>query len=130
MNVLQVACGAYHSVALVRSLPAKNRNAKGAPETRERGRSPHFFVGEREELSAVDGGHYCPLGVELTEGASGGEVNLWIFEIFRQMYHQTFLSIHSCLYRSVSFQHSLLPLFFCAVPDSSKQKGSKAKAAS
>lgn len=75
VNVPQVVCGAYHSVALVRSLPAKNRNTQGAPEVRERGRSPHFFVGEREELSAVDGGHYCPLGVELTEGASGGEVN-------------------------------------------------------
>lgn len=72
-HVIQVACGAYHSVALVRSLPAKNRNTQAAPEKRERGRSPHFFVGEREELSAVDGGHYCPLGVELTEGASGGE---------------------------------------------------------
>lgn len=76
MNVPQVACGAYHSVALVRSLPAKNYNTQGAPERRERGRSPHFFVGEREELSAVDGGHYCPLGVELTEGASGAEVNM------------------------------------------------------
>lgn len=30
---------------------------------------------EREGPVAVDGGHYCPLGVELTEGMTG-EVNL------------------------------------------------------
>lgn len=69
-----MACGAYHSLALVRSLPAINYSTKSAPEKKERGQSPHFFVGEREEPSAVDGGHYCPLGVELTEGVTS-EVN-------------------------------------------------------
>lgn len=133
MNVPQVACGAYHSVALVRSLPAKNRNTQAAPEKRERGRSPHFFVGEREELSAVDGGHYCPLGVELTEGASGGEVNTNHFGFLR--FFDRCITRHFCQSTPVYiglyfFQHSLLPLFSCAVPDSSKQKGSKAKAAS
>uniref|UniRef100_A0AAQ4QXW3 Alsin Rho guanine nucleotide exchange factor ALS2 a n=1 Tax=Gasterosteus aculeatus aculeatus TaxID=481459 RepID=A0AAQ4QXW3_GASAC len=41
-HVVQVACGAYHSLALVRSLHQQN-----TPES--------------------DAGHYCPLGVELTE---------------------------------------------------------------
>lgn len=105
MNVPQVACGAYHSVALVRSLPAKNYNTQGAPERRERGRSPQFFVGEREELSAVDGGHYCPLGVELTEGPSGVEVNMDIF-----------VTLFVCFFRTLSC-HSF---FSFAVPDSSE----------
>lgn len=99
MNLPQVACGAYHSVALVRSLPAKNYNTQGAHERRERGRSPHFFVGEREELSAVDGGHYCPLGVELTEGASAGEVNMDHF-LTRRFCHPVYVCVfssHCCL---------------------------------
>lgn len=71
----QVACGAYHSLALVRSLPPKNSNTHNPSEKRERGQSPHYSVAEREELFAVDGGHYCPLGVELTEVMTG-EVNV------------------------------------------------------
>lgn len=70
-----MACGAYHSLALVRSLPVINYSTQSAPEKKERGLSPHFFVGEREEPSAVDGGHYCPLGVELTETGVTSEVN-------------------------------------------------------
>ena len=31
---------------------------------------------EREEEFAVDGGHYCPLGVELTEGVTGEVIPL------------------------------------------------------
>lgn len=126
MNVPQVACGAYHTVALVRSLPAKNYSTLGAPDRRERGRSPHFFVGEKEELSAVDGGHYCPLGVELTEGASGGEVNMncfshrWIGRNFCQPISVFIVFFLSLFVASVCF----------AVPDISKEKRSKAKAAS
>ncbi|XP_076603108.1 alsin-like isoform X2 [Chaetodon auriga] len=66
-HVIQVACGAYHSLALVRSLPPQNYNTQKPPEKRERGQSPHHTVAEREEPFAVDGGHYCPLGVELTD---------------------------------------------------------------
>uniref|UniRef100_A0A671WNC9 Alsin Rho guanine nucleotide exchange factor ALS2 n=1 Tax=Sparus aurata TaxID=8175 RepID=A0A671WNC9_SPAAU len=66
-HVIQVSCGAYHSLALVRSLPPKNYNTQNPPEKRERGQSPHYSVTEKEESFTVDGGHYCPLGVELTE---------------------------------------------------------------
>lgn len=83
-----MACGAYHSLALVRSLPPKTYNAQNPPEKRERGQSPHYSVTEREELFAVDGGHYCPLGVELTEVMTD-EVNIlqdgeiiWYHRIF------------------------------------------------
>ncbi|KAI3356099.1 hypothetical protein L3Q82_017364, partial [Scortum barcoo] len=63
----QVACGAYHSLALVRSLPPQNYNTQNPSEKRERGQSPHLSVTDREELFTADTGHYCPLGVELTE---------------------------------------------------------------
>uniref|UniRef100_A0A3Q0QV80 Alsin Rho guanine nucleotide exchange factor ALS2 a n=1 Tax=Amphilophus citrinellus TaxID=61819 RepID=A0A3Q0QV80_AMPCI len=71
---LQVACGAYHSLALVRSLPPQDYNTQNAPKKKERGQSPHCSVTEREELPAVEDAHYCPLGVELTE-VMKGEVN-------------------------------------------------------
>nr|XP_046260313.1 alsin-like isoform X3 [Scatophagus argus] len=66
-HVIQVACGAYHSLALVRTIPPQNFNTQNPSEKRERGQSPHYSVTEREEPLAGDGGHYCPLGVELTE---------------------------------------------------------------
>uniref|UniRef100_A0AAX7VDJ6 Alsin Rho guanine nucleotide exchange factor ALS2 a n=1 Tax=Astatotilapia calliptera TaxID=8154 RepID=A0AAX7VDJ6_ASTCA len=73
-HVIQVACGAYHSLALVRRLPPQDYNTQHAPKKKERGQSPHYSVTEREELSAVEDSHYCPLGVELTE-VMKGEVN-------------------------------------------------------
>ncbi|XP_005747879.1 alsin-like isoform X1 [Pundamilia nyererei] len=70
-HVIQVACGAYHSLALVRRLPPQDYNTQHAPKKKERGQSPHYSVTEREELSAVEDSHYCPLGVELTEVMKG-----------------------------------------------------------
>lgn len=61
-------CGAYHSLALVRSLPPNSHNSQKPTEKRVRGHSPHYLAAEREELFVGDSGHYCPLGVELTEG--------------------------------------------------------------
>ncbi|KAM4561620.1 alsin-like isoform 1-T2 [Fundulus diaphanus] len=66
-HVIQVACGAYHSLALVRSLPAQDFSTQSTPKTRERGRSPQCPVADREELVTTDDAHYCPLGVELSE---------------------------------------------------------------
>lgn len=63
----QVVCGAYHSLALVRSLPNSYSSQK-ASEKSERSHSPLCSAAEREELFGGDSGHYCPLGVELTEG--------------------------------------------------------------
>lgn len=71
-----MACGAYHSLALVRSLPSKNYKTPNPSERRQWGQSPHYSVPEREEEFAVDGGHYCPLGVELTEGMTGEVIPL------------------------------------------------------
>ncbi|XP_067459329.1 alsin-like isoform X2 [Thunnus thynnus] len=66
-HVIQVACGAYHSLALVRSLPQQNYTTQKPPEKKEQGQSPRYSSTEREEPLAVDDAHYCPLGVELTE---------------------------------------------------------------
>ncbi|KAM7380722.1 hypothetical protein PAMP_003997 [Pampus punctatissimus] len=66
-HVIQVACGAYHSLALVRSLPQQNYTTQKPPEKKERGQSPRYSLTEKEQLLAVDDAHYCPLGVELTE---------------------------------------------------------------
>ncbi|XP_053184200.1 alsin-like [Scomber japonicus] len=66
-HVIQVACGAYHSLALVRSLPQQNYTTQKPPEKKERGQSPRYSLTEREEPLAVDDAHYCPLGVELSE---------------------------------------------------------------
>lgn len=63
----QVVCGAYHSLALVRSLPNSYSSQKPS-EKSERSHSPLYSAAEREELFGGDSGHYCPLGVELTEG--------------------------------------------------------------
>ncbi|KAM9851347.1 alsin-like [Aulostomus maculatus] len=62
-HVIQVACGAYHSLALVRCLPQQSYNTQKPPVKRERGQSPRPSLPERDEPDA----HYCPLGVELTE---------------------------------------------------------------
>ncbi|XP_028249082.1 alsin-like isoform X3 [Parambassis ranga] len=70
-HVIQVACGAYHSVALVQSLPSQECNTQNPPKKTERGQSPHYMMTDREEPSTVDDTHYCPLGVELTEGIKG-----------------------------------------------------------
>lgn len=75
-----MACGAYHSLALVRSLPPQNYNTQNPPEKREQGQSPHYSVTERDELTTVDDTHYCPLGVELTE-VMRGEVEIQEEEI-------------------------------------------------
>uniref|UniRef100_A0A667WVS1 Alsin Rho guanine nucleotide exchange factor ALS2 n=1 Tax=Myripristis murdjan TaxID=586833 RepID=A0A667WVS1_9TELE len=70
-HVIQVACGGYHSLALVRSLPPHSYDTQNPSEQSGRGKSPLRLAPEREELDSVDDAHYCPLGVELTEVTPG-----------------------------------------------------------
>ncbi|XP_054642084.1 alsin-like isoform X2 [Dunckerocampus dactyliophorus] len=63
-HVIQVACGAYHSLALVRSLHLQNSNTHKSQERRP---PSHLLPTKKEESLAVDDAQYCPLGVELTE---------------------------------------------------------------
>ncbi|MEQ2197901.1 hypothetical protein XENOCAPTIV_004874, partial [Xenoophorus captivus] len=69
-----VACGAYHSLALVCSLPAQHFSTQSTPKMRERDRSLQCPVPDREELVTAEDAHYCPLGVELSE-VTRSEVN-------------------------------------------------------
>ncbi|XP_072768125.1 alsin-like isoform X2 [Nerophis lumbriciformis] len=66
-HVIQVACGAYHSLALVRSLHPQNSNAH---KPREKRSASHLSLTKKDESFSVDDAHYCPLGVELTESMS------------------------------------------------------------
>lgn len=67
-HVIQVACGAYHSLALVRSLAQQqDNNVKARERTRkDKGHSFHSFIAETVEALVVEESHYCPLGVELS----------------------------------------------------------------
>ncbi|KAM8857884.1 alsin-like isoform 3-T3 [Synchiropus picturatus] len=69
-HVTQIACGAYHSLALVRALPQHNNNKQKPPEKEERGCSPRHSLTGKEQPPATEDTHYCPLGVELTDGPS------------------------------------------------------------
>ncbi|CAL1582800.1 unnamed protein product [Knipowitschia caucasica] len=74
-HVIQVACGAYHSLALVRSLSQSHNNTPNPVEKvkRERRRSSsHSFMAEKMESSVMEeDSHYCPLGVELSDVSTG-----------------------------------------------------------
>ncbi|XP_055005608.1 alsin-like isoform X2 [Boleophthalmus pectinirostris] len=74
-HVIQVACGAYHSLALVRSLSQPLSSTPKTVEKVKRERrwsSGHSFVSEKMEASvAEEDSHYCPLGVELSDVSTG-----------------------------------------------------------
>ncbi|KAM3862238.1 alsin-like [Diretmus argenteus] len=70
-HVIQVVCGGYHSLALVRSLPPQNYDTQNPSEQSGHCQSPQYLASEREEPDVVDDAHYCPLGVELAEVTPG-----------------------------------------------------------
>uniref|UniRef100_A0AAQ4PAV9 Alsin Rho guanine nucleotide exchange factor ALS2 a n=1 Tax=Gasterosteus aculeatus aculeatus TaxID=481459 RepID=A0AAQ4PAV9_GASAC len=94
-HVVQVACGAYHSLALVRSLHQQN-----TPE-----------LTEGEEPFAADAGHYCPLGVELTEVMTHEVttskiqktvLNKLVFKFILEKHLNVTLTVGSCFFLSGS----------------------------
>uniref|UniRef100_A0A3Q0QVJ7 Alsin Rho guanine nucleotide exchange factor ALS2 n=1 Tax=Amphilophus citrinellus TaxID=61819 RepID=A0A3Q0QVJ7_AMPCI len=64
--VLQVACGASHSLALVRCLGSHDSHR---PHVDKCGRCNQllYTMTDKEDHVIISDGHYCPLGVELTE---------------------------------------------------------------
>lgn len=64
--VLQVACGASHSLALVRCLGSHDGHR---PHVDKCGRCNQllYTMTDKEDHVIISDGHYCPLGVELTE---------------------------------------------------------------
>ncbi|KAM6958516.1 alsin isoform 1-T1 [Tautogolabrus adspersus] len=64
--VLQVACGAMHSLALVRCLGPHDLQRPHVDKCRQCNQLLYTMT-DKEDHVIISDGHYCPLGVELTE---------------------------------------------------------------
>lgn len=67
--VLQVACGALHSLALVRCLGPQDVQRPPVDKCRQCNQLLYTMT-DKEDHVIISDGHYCPLGVELTEDES------------------------------------------------------------
>ncbi|XP_051567672.1 alsin-like isoform X2 [Myxocyprinus asiaticus] len=74
-HVLQVACGASHSLALVRCLPPPQEPCKPPPDKCGQCHQLLYTMTDKEDHVIISDGHHCPQGVELenTETKSGLE---------------------------------------------------------
>ncbi|XP_056286802.1 alsin isoform X2 [Pseudoliparis swirei] len=70
--VLQVACGASHSLALVRCLGPQDVHRPPVDKCRQCNQLLYTMT-DKEDHVIISDGHYCPLGVELTEDEGGLE---------------------------------------------------------
>nr|XP_046238601.1 alsin isoform X2 [Scatophagus argus] len=64
--VLQVACGASHSLALVRCLGPQDVHRPPVDKCRQCNQLLYTMT-DKEDHVIISDGHYCPVGVELTE---------------------------------------------------------------
>ncbi|KAK5847987.1 hypothetical protein PBY51_017073 [Eleginops maclovinus] len=64
--VLQVACGASHSLALVRCLGPHDLHRPPVDKCRQCNQLLYTMT-DKEDHVIISDGHYCPIGVELTE---------------------------------------------------------------
>ncbi|XP_051986364.1 alsin [Xyrauchen texanus] len=64
-HVLQVACGASHSLALVRCLPPPQEPCKRLPDKCGQCHQLLYTMTDKEDHVIISDGHHCPLGVEL-----------------------------------------------------------------
>ncbi|KAF1371961.1 hypothetical protein PFLUV_G00276500 [Perca fluviatilis] len=71
-HVLQVACGASHSLALVRCLSPQDVHRPLVDKCRQCNQLL-FTMTDKEDHVIISDGHYCPLGAEPAEGAHGLE---------------------------------------------------------
>uniref|UniRef100_A0A8C8FB91 Alsin n=1 Tax=Oncorhynchus tshawytscha TaxID=74940 RepID=A0A8C8FB91_ONCTS len=70
-HVLQVACGAFHSLALVRCLPPQE-SRRPLPDKCGQCNQLLYTMTDKEDHVIISDSHYCPLGVELlAEGEAG-----------------------------------------------------------
>ncbi|XP_015214850.2 alsin isoform X1 [Lepisosteus oculatus] len=65
-HVLQVACGAFHSLALVRCPPPQE--ARPPPDKCKNCNQLLITMTDKEDHVIISDSHYCPLGVELADG--------------------------------------------------------------
>ncbi|XP_068165024.1 alsin isoform X2 [Antennarius striatus] len=70
--VLQVACGASHSLALVRCLGPQDIHRPPVDKCRQCNQLLYTMT-DKEDHVIISDGHYCPLGVELTENGGALE---------------------------------------------------------
>lgn len=67
-HVLQVACGAAHSLALVCCPPPPNQDLRRPPEDKcGQCNQSLYTMTDKEDHVIISDSHYCPLGVELDE---------------------------------------------------------------
>ncbi|XP_078099408.1 alsin isoform X1 [Sander vitreus] len=71
-HVLQVACGASHSLALVRCLSPQDVHRPLVDKCRQCNQLL-FTMTDKEDHVIISDGHYCPLGAEPAEGGHGPE---------------------------------------------------------
>ncbi|KAM3585310.1 uncharacterized protein V6R79_013967 [Siganus canaliculatus] len=67
--VLQVACGAAHSLALVRCIGPQDLHRPPVDKCRQCNQLLYTMT-DKEDHVIISDGHYCPVGVELTEDKS------------------------------------------------------------
>ncbi|XDV30754.1 hypothetical protein PO909_033601 [Leuciscus waleckii] len=68
--VIQIACGGFHSMALVQFLPSP----EASQQTRDRCgqcKQSLFTMTEKDDHVIISDEHYCPLGVELADSKQG-----------------------------------------------------------
>ncbi|KAI4876025.1 hypothetical protein NFI96_002868 [Prochilodus magdalenae] len=77
-HVLQVVCGASHSLALVRCLPPPHEARRPHLDKCGQCNQSLYTMTDKEDHVIISDSHYCPLGVELEEGdsKSGSEGSL------------------------------------------------------
>ncbi|XP_067111205.1 alsin isoform X2 [Osmerus mordax] len=67
-HVIQLACGAFHSLALVRSLPSQDYVTQKTSDKCGQCKQLLNSHTDYEDHSIISDSHYCPLGVELESG--------------------------------------------------------------
>ncbi|KAJ8003567.1 hypothetical protein DPEC_G00149690 [Dallia pectoralis] len=70
-HVLQVACGAFHSLALLRCLPPQEAR-RPPPDKCGRCNQLLYTMTDKEDHVIISDSHYCPVRVELLADARGG----------------------------------------------------------
>uniref|UniRef100_A0A6Q2YD50 VPS9 domain-containing protein n=1 Tax=Esox lucius TaxID=8010 RepID=A0A6Q2YD50_ESOLU len=73
-HVLQVACGAFHSLALVRCLPSQEAR-RPPPDKCGRCNQLLYTMTDKEDHVIISDSHYCPVMVDMLGEASAGDID-------------------------------------------------------
>ncbi|MCI4378589.1 hypothetical protein PGIGA_G00217620 [Pangasianodon gigas] len=68
--VIQIACGEFHSLALVRSLPLSESSHQPQDKCGQC-KQPLYTLIDKDDHVIISDNHYCPLGVELSDAKQG-----------------------------------------------------------